>query len=168
MTLNAQKTLFVTALTDVKTTDVETVGTLRWDGEKCYRWVYNSGSTDFVAGNVAFHDLSDGAAFTSYVDAAATADLCAMAGVVMGALTHGYYGWIQVLGYTAAFGVTNEKTTPTVAGASFIGINGAVYCTAGAVIGTAPLYARHIIGLDAVATVTTPAATTIKGYVQCL
>jgi len=169
------KTIFETSLTEVKDVDVEGVGTLRWGGDgRCFRWVENTDTVALTVGQVAFHDFSDGTDYLKKVDSAATADLAAMAGVVMAASLaeagtgKTKYGWIQVLGYTAAFAVTNQKTTATAAGASFKGIDTKAYLTEGAAMGTAPLYANHIIGLEAVDTVTTPAATTIKGYIKCL
>ena len=175
MAINDPKVIFETALTDVKATDIEGVGTLRWGGDgRCYRWVENTDTVALTVGQVAFHDFSDGADYYKKVDSAATADLGAMAGVVVAAslaeagTATTKYGWIQVLGYTAAFAVTNQETTATAAGATFKGIDTKAYLTEGAALGTAPLYANHIIGLEAVATATTPAETSIKGYIKCL
>ncbi len=176
MGINDPKVIFETSLTEVRFEDIEGIGTLRWGGDgRCYRWVVNTNSSEtYTVGQVVFHDLSDGANFHKYIDDAASVDLGAMAGVCMASLAAATgtnpkkYGWIQVLGYTSAFSVINQKTTATAAGGSFKGIDGAVYLTEGAALGTAPLYANHIIGLDAVDTVTTPAETQIAGYIKCL
>lgn len=163
------KTLFVTDLDEISSTDKEGVGVIRWDGQKAYRYVQNTFGSALTVGQVGFHDYSDDDEFFHKIDEAASVDLGAMGGVVVAAsLTTLYFGWIQVLGYTASFAVTNQKTTATAAGATFKGIDSQAYLTLGAAMGTASLYPRHIMSVEAVGTVTTPAATSIAGIIACL
>lgn len=174
------KTIYETALTEVADRDKEGVGTLRWGGDgKCYRWVENVSTTvTFTVGQATFHDIGDGADILKKVDQPAAAeDLVVMAGIVVAASLVPYvsatvkslhFGWVQVLGYHAAVAVINQETTVTAVGASFKGVNANSYLTEGAAIANAPLYANHVIGLEAVATVTTAATTSIKGYIKCL
>lgn len=162
------KTLFQTDLTDISSTDVEGVGTLRWVGDNLYRWVQNAeAATALTVGQVCCHDISDGADMLESVEIPATADLGALAGVVMAtSLTAQYYGWIQVLGYTASVSVTNTTNVAVAAGDYLKGVNAAAYATRDAA--TQPLYVRNIQVLEAYATHTTPSATFKKGLINCL
>ncbi len=56
--VDGAKKIFQTKLTDTSTTDKEGVGTLRWEGNKCYKWIlYNNGagSVASVAGGVGYY-----------------------------------------------------------------------------------------------------------------
>jgi len=95
-----QKKIFLTKLTDYSSTDKEGVGTLRWEGNKCYKWIkYNqgSGSVAAAAGKVAYYYGAGG-----YADSEVTCDLSDSvnlgAGVLQAAIPNGYYGWIQIKG----------------------------------------------------------------------
>jgi len=107
------KTYFLTSLTDVKTTDVEGVGTLRFEGDKVYKWVkftYEN-SVAAAAGNLAYYDDTD--------CTTVTADKSASVGVVAGVFmadssTNNTYMWIQVAG--VAEGVNCDDSTVNAAG----------------------------------------------------
>jgi len=167
-----EKQLFVTkSVTETKSSDVEGVGTLRWVGNNCYRWVYNNHSTGFVEGSVVFHTFSDGANALEKIADGATADLGFMAGIVMAeTLAAGEYGWIQCLGYNATALVLPDTNATPAAGATLKGVNGQSYATGQDVeaMGSPPLYTRNLVLLEAVTKMTTPAATSTKVYVNCL
>ena len=99
------KKIFRTKLTDTSTTDLEGVNTLRWEGNKCYKWVkynYGAGSVAAVAGNVVYsYALSGDGVSAGYENGEVTMDLTdgliAM-GILQAIIAHGSYGWIQVKG----------------------------------------------------------------------
>ncbi len=169
--LTAPKQLFQTSLTESSSKDLETVGTLRWDGENCYRWVYNGSGGDLSAGEVVFHKDGDEDEFFQKVYKGATGDLSFMAGVVKSTtIADGEYGWIQVLGYCAEINMFASGLTAGMAiavGDSLIGSNGKTYAIHGAASGTAPLHHRHIIALESLATSSTT-TTAKKGIILCL
>lgn len=165
--------------------DVEGVGTLRWVGDKLYRWVQNRDDTALAAGDVVCHKFANGADSLKWVNACATADFSYTAGVVASttiavgsaagtdgtAYDDGGYGWVLVEGYYAAAAVLLSQTTAAAAGASMVSATDNVKtATPGVAIAmsTAPKYTRHLLLLEAVATVTTAAAGTAKVYVNCL
>ena len=165
-THNQQKRLFVTALTDTATTDVEGVGTLRWDGESCFRWVYNDTGSATVVGEVVFHDLSDAAlTITHNAIAAATADLSAMAGVCMAICASASYMWIQVLGFCTSALVLEDTGTVTSIGDYLKGVNANVAATYDAE--SPATYCRNLQAL-AVMTSTTAVTATMAVMVNCL
>lgn len=102
----SRRTTFITGLTDVDTTDKEGVGTIRWEGSKCYKYCLIKNTTATVAGAagdpVAF-DAEDGHANDHVVLDITDADskpVCAgcLAGTVTGTLATSYYGWVQIKG----------------------------------------------------------------------
>jgi len=175
------KHLWQTALTDVKKRDLEGIGRLRFEDDGgIYRWVLSkeAAATDFSAGQVAFHKLSDGVDMLKYVYIALTANLGVMAGVVMGALEGGAadtegntepgFGWVQTSGYNTSVSVSGATTggTAIAAGDYLKGVNSAKHVVRDAA--TQALYKRNIQALEAVATTTTPAPAFIKGLVNCI
>lgn len=100
------KKVFLTKLTDTSTLDKEGVGTLRWEGNKCYKWVlYNNGagSVAAVAGNIVFYyALSGDGVSGGYENNEVTADVTDSGGIAAGVLqaviADGSYGWIQIKG----------------------------------------------------------------------
>lgn len=101
------KQTFVTKLTDVNTTAQEVLGTLRFDGNKVYKYVEIKNTTATVAG--AIGDAVAYFAATGYgnnrvvvdlSDADATVPFAAgtLCGVITGTLTVAEYGWIQIKG----------------------------------------------------------------------
>jgi hypothetical protein len=92
------KKIFRTQLTDLKTTDFEGVGTLRFEGARVYKWVQFSGTTAVAAGSIVCYLATSGANVNEViVDGANTA---IAAGVAQTAIAAGtvQYGWIQVDG----------------------------------------------------------------------
>ena len=94
--------VFQNRLTDTSLKDVVGVGTLRWEGNKCYKWVkYDEGdSLDIVVGDVLAYKA------TSYNDNVVTADLSegdtipTPAGIALSTVTVDLtYMWIQIKGF---------------------------------------------------------------------
>lgn len=103
--MNGQKKVFLTPLTATHTTDKEGVGTLRWEGNKCYKYVkYNAGagSVAAVAGNVVYYyGVGGNASSGGYENSEVTMDLTdgyMGAGVLQAVIADGSYGWIQIRG----------------------------------------------------------------------
>jgi hypothetical protein len=164
------KQLFVTSLTETSTMDLEGVGTIRTDqGGRAYKWVQNKHTAALTVGQAAFHSFANGAAFDNLVYDGATADLGAMAGIVMAAsLAVDSYGWVQALGYNASVAViAYQAATALAAGGWLIGTDSLATLTKGVAMGTAPSYKRGVIALEGLAS-TINTATAIKGYVYCL
>lgn len=165
------KSTWQTLVTDTSSEDLEGVGTIRFgtDG-KVYRWVRNVEGSALTVGQVGFYDLSDTAGMARQeIVQANTADLGGMAGVVLAtSLADDYYGWIQVLGYTASISVSGATTggTDIAIGDYLKGSNGASYLVRDAA--TQALYGSNVQILESVATTTTPAAAHVKGIVNCL
>ena len=114
------KKIFLTKLTDIKTTDVEGIGTLRFEGNKVYKWIVYSEAVAAiagVAGEVAYYVTIDGYKFhqvTSDLDVSSQIG----AGVLQAALAEGEFGWIQIKGLatlTIAFADATDDApqTPT-------------------------------------------------------
>lgn len=113
------KKVFLTKLTDVNTVDKEGVGTLRWEGNKGYKYVkYNkgAGSVAAVAGNVVYYYAVSGDGVTGgYENSEVTMDLTdgiLGAGVLQAIIPDGGFGWIQIRGPATL-------TTALTAGADF-------------------------------------------------
>lgn len=98
----SMKKIWATKLTEFSTTDKEGIGAIRFEGAKVYKYVsYNqgAGAVAAVAGNVAYYHGDD--SYTASV-ANVTSDLSDSAnlgaGVLMSAIPHGSFGWIQIKG----------------------------------------------------------------------
>jgi hypothetical protein len=95
---------FVGPLTAVYTTLKQELGTLRWEGNKCYKFVkYNqgAGSVACIAGDAVYYYAVGGTATTGYADNEVTADRTdgvLAAGIAQAVIAHGGYGWIQIKG----------------------------------------------------------------------
>jgi hypothetical protein len=170
------KNLFATQVTESSHVDVEGVGSIRIEADgKMYRWVKNTSTTITpAAGDAVFHDYSEGADAMKSVIVAATADLGFLAGIVASttiAANTGTnpkcYGWIQIFGYALA-NILGDKTTAFAAGHHVKGVDANVYLVFGTALGTAPLYRRSVMLLDALATMTTAATTFVKGFIHCV
>ena len=170
------KVIFVTqSLQDVRITDVEGVGALRWEGDNLYRWVKYEGSTVLSGGNLVAHQLSEGGDLLDEVGVVATADLSFLAGVVMpdevpDSSSTARYFWVQVLGVHAGVSILpHTQTTGNWAlGQYVIGVNGQAYGTQGQL--TAPAYSRNLQLLALPTTHTTPTANvrSVACFVRCL
>ncbi len=160
---------------DAKLGDLEGVGTLRWVGDKCYRWCQNRHTANMAAGDVVFHTFSDLANAHKYIRDGNTTDLGFMAGVIASTAiayhstaSKGNYGWVQVLGYNASVKTLPDGTTAIAAGHVGQGSDGTMTVTWGVVMNTAPLHSRNIMFLEAEASMQTPAAGTAKCWISCL
>jgi len=127
----AIKLLFETALTDNSDTDIETVGTLRYEPDgKLYKWVENiSASVALAAGQPVFYDQSlhatPAAMFQGVLQVATSADLSLFAGIAMSAIPYGEYGWIQVAGVSITALWLNSCSNDIPVGASLLLVSGA-------------------------------------------
>jgi hypothetical protein len=94
------KTAFITPLSAVDTTDKEGVGTLRWEGNKCYKYVkYIDGTAnlDLAAGDVVVYTDASSTQVTADVSDIAASEIGA--GVALGAVTEdARFIWIQIKG----------------------------------------------------------------------
>jgi hypothetical protein len=134
------KRVFRTALTDTKTTDFEQVGTIRFEGNKVYKWVQFSGTTAVAAGKVVCYLATAGADLLETVVDGANSVIGA--GIAQAAVAAGtvMFGWIQVTGPCVFAG--------TVTGAAGAGLstNGA---TAGNLVVTTGVVPEMAYLLDA-------------------
>jgi hypothetical protein len=165
-----QKTLFVTqAVTEYSTSDLEGVGTLRWIGGKCYRWVKNgNSSTAWIVGQTVFHKGGDYADIFTVAYEALTAQLMLMAGVCCSATPAASYGWVQVYGYNVSVSAKNASGTTYAIGDYLKGATGATYLTFDA--STQAAYKKNVQLLEAAATVTTTliAVAAYRCIINCL
>ncbi len=117
--MSGMKQTFVTGLTEVSATDKEGVGTIRWEGNKAYKYVqYDVGSAAAgVAGEVTYYYTLDG-----YKNNQVTSDLTDSveigAGVLQVIMADGEYGWIQIKGpatlsIALTAGADGDPLTPT-------------------------------------------------------
>ena len=122
----APKTSFQTQLTTVSTSDLEGVGTLRWEGNKCYKWVQYveaAAAVDGVASEVAYYLAAAGdGALEGYALHKVTSDLSDSAevgaGVLQAIMSDLEYGWIQIKGAATlsialTAGADGDPLTPT-------------------------------------------------------
>ncbi len=120
MAVNAgqYKTTYLTALTDVKSTDVEGIGVLRWQNGKKYKWVeFHSGTSATVASvvNGAIGFLATDTSLTTVCTDTTDCIAGLAAGVTLVAgITDEYYCWIQIGGISGALAVNATGTTPAV------------------------------------------------------
>ncbi len=98
------KASFLTGLTDTSLKDLEGVGSLRWEGNKCYKWVlYDDGTDnlDIVAGDFLGYLASTGYGLSKVVcdisDGDATTPFGAGVAVATVTVTLTYM-WIQIKG----------------------------------------------------------------------
>lgn len=121
---SGMKRVFVTPLDAVNTTDKEGVGTLRFEGNKIYKYmqyVEGTAAVDGVAGEVAYYFEDSGP-----IDNKVTSDLSDAtgevgAGVLQANMSDLEYGWFQIKGpatLTLALtaGADGDSLTPTGAG----------------------------------------------------
>ena len=79
------KTLFVTKfVTQSSDKDLEGVGSIRWVGDKCYRWVKNGETlVDFTVGQAVCHEASEKSDLTKSVKLPPQPTLDLLAGVLL-------------------------------------------------------------------------------------
>jgi hypothetical protein len=158
----AEKVLFQTALTDIKSSDVEGIGALRNDvSGNVYRWVYNIGASAMAAGGCAFVHDSAGSLSTALttVDRATASSLGmdGLAGIAMAAITSSAgaspYGWIQCRGFHSGVSVVKG-----VAGSTAMVLDKTSASTA--------TFTRTVITLNSASTASTQ--TTLPCYIHAL
>lgn len=159
------KSLFETELTDVEKTDVEGIGSLRYEPDgMVYRWVKSTAVCALVAHQpVCFDDAEGIAAKTGLVTKIMEpmGDACDMvffAGVTMAAWaaptsTDPQYGWIQVYGFHADAEIDVLSATNCVIGDILCMQTGTGTTTAALLretaVGNAAVYAQHAVCLEA-------------------
>jgi len=157
----AQKILFKTSLTETASTDVEGVGTLRFEEDgKVYRWVQANTATDFLEGQAVCYDIAGGTgSLTSILETvlhASDTNLGLFAGITMTAMETGDYGWIQVYGFHADAKVLAGTGSLFTAGASLkcnTGTNTGTAASASLLmddvaLGSSPTYPSYAIALE--------------------
>lgn len=105
------KSSFITAITETSATDLEGVGTVRFEGGKVYMWVKFDNGTGNVAAvaNYAAEWYGETGWSTRTVTRDSTDGGYVMAGVFMSVIADGEYGWIQMRG-PVTMGTTLETT----------------------------------------------------------
>jgi hypothetical protein len=164
------KSIWNTAITDTRPTDVEGVGRLRLEGESIYRWVKNEEqSTALTKGQAVVHTPGNGADYLNFVKQPTTATLMELGGIVMApSLPAGHYGWIQVFGYNASVSVSGATTGGTdIAPGDYLKcVNAAGHMVRDTT--TTPSFQNTVKILEAVETTTTPAPAYKKGFIRCI
>lgn len=162
------KAVWRTTLTQTSSSDLEGVGSLRFENGKWYRYVQNTAGTAVTRGQAVCHDLSEDSDLLETVIDPATADFGFLAGlVVASSLADDYYGWILVQGTMTDADVYQYTQTTTAAAGDYLkATNGQNYLIPDA--STQPLYNRNVQVLEAVTTSTTAGAYDHKVHVNCL
>jgi hypothetical protein len=169
----AEKVLFQTALTDIKSSDVEGIGALRNDvSGNVYRWVYNIGASAMAAGGCAFVHDSAGSLSTALttVDRATASSLGmdGLAGIAMAAITSSAgaspYGWIQCRGFHS--GVSVVATSTYGPGCSLKGVAGSTAMVLDKTSASTATFTRTVITLNSASTASTQ--TTLPCYIHAL
>ncbi len=108
MAIYGIKKIFQTKLADTSTSDLEGVGTIRFEGSKIYKWVkYNNGAGPVasVAGGMGYYyALSKDGVSQGYENSEVTMDFTDglfCAGVFQAVIADASYGWIQIRGAAA-------------------------------------------------------------------
>lgn len=162
-----EKALFVTKnITQVSTSDLEGVGTVRWKDGKCYRWVQNKHSVALAIGGVVFHNYANGATFLTKVYDGSTDDLGAMAGVAVSAIAKDGYGWIQIDGVNETVSVLKSNTAIAI-GDKLKGVDAQLYGVQMVAMGAAAVHERYIEAMATLVTTGASATATIRGFVRC-
>lgn len=96
------KQVFVTGLTEVSTTEKDQLGDLRWEGNKCYKYVQYKATAIACLANMAVGFFEDSGALLNQVttdtsDQVQAATLVC-AGIAQAIIPTNGFGWIQVKG----------------------------------------------------------------------
>lgn len=132
---------FITELTDISSTDLEGVGTIRVEGTKKYMWVQSGEAATAITARQAVC-WKTGAYGDYQVIIPATGYLHRYAGRMMAtSLTAAYYGWIQVEGILASALCYGTATNDAVAaGTNLKPTNAKTYMLHDTVKDNAPTY----------------------------
>jgi len=144
------KNVFQTALTETANEDLEGLGTLRWDGENCYRWVKNQGSETFTEGHCVQHTSADYINSTGFINQMTTEDLNYMAGIVMASTLAasgavGCFGWIQILGVNESVVIQQDSNSTMAVGSYLRPWDGEKHMRKGSNKGQAPMFPRSVL-----------------------
>ena len=123
------KQVFIQALTEISPSAKDTLGDIRWEGNKCYKYVlYDDGAVNVtgVAGEVCYYILDTGYpahVVTSDLSSAGADATIIAAGVLQAGLDDTEFGWIQIKGHatltiTIVAGADGNALTPSGAAAS--------------------------------------------------
>jgi hypothetical protein len=160
--------VFSTPLTSNSTTALERLGAIRFEnddvnGEKIYMYVRTS--TAVANGNTVKLTTTGGFTVgTDTTNAAVTTVRKRAAGVGIGAITSGNYGWILVRGYHSAILVSAESGKSSAAGVECVcGCGGSYALSIGAATAKSGAVANGIFSYEAKA-----AAAAFAGYVNCI
>jgi len=169
----AIKTLFETKLTDIKSTDVEGVGTLRHESDgNIYRWIKNRNATAFTKKQPVCYDANNAgsSALFKSVNSPVTADLMLQAGIAVTAIEASgskCYGWVLAHGYCKDARVLGVSGQAVAIGDELVAANAATTLTRATAVGTAPKRQFTFQALEAVSDAT--GATYSKDvWVACL
>ena len=171
----AVKVQFETKLTDIKSTDVEGVGQLRFeDGADggVYRWVKNRNATAFTAKQPVCYDADNvgSKVLLQKVNSPVAADLMLAAGIAVTAIAASgglCYGWVKVEGYFQDARVLGVSGTAVLVGDELVAADGTTTLTRATAVGTAPKRRLTFVALEAVSDAT--GATYSKDvYIHCL
>jgi len=175
------KTLFETELTETRTSDVEGVGTLRFEADgKVYRWVKAKTATDFLANQPVCFDIAGGTGSLTTIEHtilhASDTNLGLFAGVTMAAMGTADYGWIQIYGFHADGKCLAGTDNTFTAGACMKCQTGTNTGTAASAtlfaddqgLGTGPLYPTYAIVLEDHAATAAAAITALNVFIRGL
>jgi len=169
------KQLWETKLTDIKSTDVEGVGSIRYENGAdggFYRWVKNTNATAFTAKQPVCYDATDvgSKALLQTVNSPVTADLMLAAGIAVTAIAASgglCYGWVKVEGYFQDARVLGVSGTAVAVGDELVAVNAQTYLTRATAVGTAPKRRMTFVALEAVSA-DTGAVYSKDVYIHCL
>jgi len=154
-TIYGIKKVFASKLTEVTTTAKEPLGTIRFEGNKVYKYVMIKNTTATVAGAAGDPVCYAKASDNGYRDHWVVLDLSdadavvlpifagVLCGTVVGTLATAYYGWVQIKGHAIVLtaitsgvvgdGVittTTDKTLAVEAAANIVGKRAGIELTA--------------------------------------
>lgn len=168
------KTLFETALIDVKKTDVEGVGVLRYEAEgKIFRWVKNRSTTTAIVAKqpVCYNEGNTGTiAIYQSVNEPESGNIMLAAGLAVTALVASAtnalcYGWVQVQGYFQD-AIVDSNTAIYIGDELIITNDGEHLVLSASTVGNAPIYSSHFIALEDVVSGSSDVAADV--LIKCL
>jgi hypothetical protein len=149
-----QKTsgFFTRDITDIRLTDVEGIGIIRWVGNKRYRWILNSTTTTLtVGGNYTFGAVSTGGFFTEIYTFGQSSKETTINGPIVtavSAIPSAQYGWVQEGGEVAAQ-IGGAAGSNVAQFGNLLGVSGQIYLTLDTATGTAPKSSFGAVALAA-------------------
>jgi hypothetical protein len=174
--LMGTKKLFVTALTDLESTDIEGVSALKFaDDGKVYQWLKNRNATAWTAKQPVCFDAGNvgSPALFKSANSPVAADLMLAAGIAMtavGASGASCFGWVQRRGYfqDARVGTPATGGNDIEIGSELVAVDATTALAYQSNAGSAPIYSWHFRALETVATATGAAVVSKDVYIHCL